>query len=116
VVHQNPSHHLRRHTEKMRAILPGHALLADQAQVRFVYQSGGLECVVAPFPPEIGGRAQSQLVVHQREQFLPRLKIASTPGAKQTGSAVGLVHGAEFLGLAPVESTTTSVGFLSSTY
>jgi hypothetical protein len=43
VIDQDPSHHLRRHAEEMRAILPPHALLPYKAKVRLVHERGRLE-------------------------------------------------------------------------
>lgn len=42
VIHQNVSHQMRRDADEVCAVLPVRRLLADQLQVRFVDQRGGV--------------------------------------------------------------------------
>ena len=56
VIDQDAPHHLRRHAEEVRAILPVDAILAGESDVRLVDQGGGLQRVVWPFAAQIGSR------------------------------------------------------------
>jgi len=49
VVHQNPTHHLRRHGEKLDSRLNVHSPAPDQAQVGFIDQGRGLKQMPGPF-------------------------------------------------------------------
>ena len=50
---------------------------ADQPQVRFVDQRGGVEGLARLFPIELLGRQLAQLVIHQRQELFGGLRIAS---------------------------------------
>src|SRR4029077_21208527 len=50
VINQNSSHHLRRDREKMRAVLPMHVTLVDQAKKGFIYKSRCLWRITGRFP------------------------------------------------------------------
>ena len=51
VVDEDTPHHLRRDTEKLRAVLPRHTILTYKADVRLVHQRRGLKRVVRPLAP-----------------------------------------------------------------
>ena len=49
VIDEDAAHHLRRDSEKVRAILPDDALLPDEPQICLVDKRGWLKRVVFPF-------------------------------------------------------------------
>jgi hypothetical protein len=51
VIDQDPAHHLRRYPEKMRSVLPAHAILANQADISLVYQRRRLKRVIRALVP-----------------------------------------------------------------
>jgi hypothetical protein len=51
VINQNSSHHVRRHTEKVCAILPRHTPLADQSDVGLMDQCRWLQRVIRSLVP-----------------------------------------------------------------
>ena len=51
VINQNSSHHVRRHTEKVCAILPRHTPLADQSDVGLMDQCRWLQRVIWSLVP-----------------------------------------------------------------
>jgi hypothetical protein len=80
MIDQDPAHHLRRNAVKMRATLPGNALLPDEPQVRFVDEGGRLKGVVGSLATEVRGGAAPQLLVDQGHQLVPSIEAASAPG------------------------------------
>ena len=83
VIHQNQPHQLRRHCEEMRAILPAHRALPDQAQINLVDQRAGLQRVSGALPPQVAVRQAMQFLVNQRHQPVERRAIPAAPGGKQ---------------------------------
>lgn len=68
VVHQNASHQLRRDAEELRSITPVGSLLIENFQIQLVYESGGLQCVLAPFATKIIDGEPVQFVIDERHQ------------------------------------------------
>jgi hypothetical protein len=66
VVDQNPSHYLRRHPEKVGAVLPLDTTLAYKANVRLVNECRRLEGVIRTFTPQIRDRLFSKLTIDER--------------------------------------------------
>jgi hypothetical protein len=93
VVDENPSHHLRGDAEKVRAILPRDAALANQAQVRLVDERGRFECVVSALTPQVPGRQTTKLAVDKRHQLLVSAPVTTTPGDEQAADQIGLAGG-----------------------
>jgi hypothetical protein len=92
MIDEDAPHHLRGQAKEVGAILPRHAPLPDEAQVRLVDERCRLECVVPPLAPEIRGRALPQFAVHQRKQVIAGLKIATSPGPKQARCPAGSIE------------------------
>ena len=55
VVDENPSHHLSGNTEELCLVLPIHAVLPREAEIRFMHECGRLKRVVGPLRSEITG-------------------------------------------------------------
>ena len=53
VLDQNFSHQVGANSKKMRAVLRVDRLLLDQAEIGFVYESRGLQCMVRTLPAEL---------------------------------------------------------------
>jgi hypothetical protein len=64
VIHQDASHHFGRDGEEMRAILPIRLSLADEPEVRFVDERGGLQGVPWTLAPKPGRCPATKLLVH----------------------------------------------------
>src|SRR6266540_1926598 len=71
VLHQNPPHGLRGCPEEMAAVLPVGLLVCAQPQPRLMHERRRLECLARRFIRHLGGGEAAQLVVNQREQFIP---------------------------------------------
>jgi hypothetical protein len=63
----------------VRPILPVHAILAGESDVRLVDEGGRLQRVVWPFAAQIARGAAAQLAVNQRQQGVTCLKVPVTP-------------------------------------
>ena len=83
MIDQDSAHHLCRHAKEVRSILPHDTLLTHQSQVGLVDEGGWLQGVIGAFAAEIGGRAPPELLVDERQQFLPRMKVAVPPRPEQ---------------------------------
>jgi hypothetical protein len=69
---------LGRRREEVAAMVPGMVRrLADQPQVGFMYQGGGLKRLPRLFLGQPCGGQLAQFVVDQRQQFLRCLRIAA---------------------------------------
>ena len=62
----------------MRAIFPVIVLAGRYFEVRFVYQSGGLQRVALTLAPQISGRDCTQLPINQGDEARFRILIASS--------------------------------------
>ena len=67
----------------MRSCPPLDWLIADEPQVRFMHQGGGLQGVPAPFLRHAPARNVPELIVHGLEKFLGRRRFASRGVAQQ---------------------------------
>jgi hypothetical protein len=56
VVHENAPHHLRSHTEELRAVVPLGAALVDEPEIRLVDERRGLERVLLSLATHRAGR------------------------------------------------------------
>jgi hypothetical protein len=82
-VDQGPSHHLRRHAEKVLAVLPLDAFPAEQAQTDFIDESRRLQADVRSLAGQIATRHAMQFVVHERHHPVEGLRISGAPRAEQ---------------------------------
>ena len=100
-VDENPAHHLRRHTEELRAILPGGPVLIDQPQVRLVDERGRLQRMPRALAAELGRGAPPELLVHEGNQTIARACVPGAPRVEQrcdiaAGSSQGRARCADF--------------------
>ena len=84
VIDEHPSHHLRRHGEKVSAVLPGDGVLPCQTDISLMDECCGLECVVSPLASQLRRCSLSQFAVHNRHQVIYRPHVSLPPGLKQT--------------------------------
>lgn len=70
VIDQDASHDLGGDRKKVRAIRPVHILLIDHTDVSFVYQSGGLKCMVFSLLAHVTAGEAMELVIDQRVQLV----------------------------------------------
>ena len=85
VIDEDAAHHLRRHREEVRAILPGDAVLPHEPHERLVNQRRGLQRVVGPFAAQIRAGPSLQFAVDDRHQVVARLQIAAAPCSSASG-------------------------------
>lgn len=83
VIHENPSHCLRRDSKELRAVLPVDRVLPHQTHVRLIDERRRLERVVAPLVPEKACRYAPQLVVDERQQALECFAVAKAGAREQ---------------------------------
>jgi hypothetical protein len=79
VVDQNASHYLGRYREEVRAIGPLNVSLIHEADVRFVDQRSGLQCVAFALAAHVAAREAMKLVVDKRIQLVERGLIPLSP-------------------------------------
>ena len=109
VIDQDPPHHLRGDTEKLRAVLPGDLVLTDQPDVRLVDQRGRLECVVATLVPQVGSGSPAKLAIYERQQVFARSRVSLTPRSEQIAHAAGRGRHSHFFSRA-IQFNTTVIG------
>ena len=103
-LHQDPSHHLRRQSEEVRAIPPFDAIDVDQPQVRLVHQRRRLQRMIRPLLAHIAPGETVELVVDQRHQSREGRSVALAPRSEELGGfAVGIRRHDSFSGrMAPL--------------
>ncbi len=79
-VDEDPPHQLRGHREEVRAILPAHPLVIDQAQIRLIDELGGLQAMAAALPAHVASGEPMQLVIDNGRQSIQGFLIATAPG------------------------------------
>jgi hypothetical protein len=70
MVDEYAPHYLRRDGEEVRTIGPMYVPLIYEADVSFVYEGGGLECVTFSLPAHVTSRKPAQFLVDQRIQLV----------------------------------------------
>jgi hypothetical protein len=85
VIDQNAPHDLRGDREKVRTIGPVDVPLIDQANVGFVDEGGGLECVTSSLPAHVAAREAMQFFIDQRVQLVECRLIPVAPLSEQLG-------------------------------
>ena len=83
VVDEDAAHRLSRNGEEMGAVLPVHALVIDQPQVRFVDQRRRLQAVAGTLAPHVPVRQTTELVVDDRHQEGERTLIPVAPRSEK---------------------------------
>jgi hypothetical protein len=88
MVYQDTTDALCRDGVKMRAVLPGHALL-NEAHVGLVNDLSTLEGMARTLAPQVAGRKPPQFVIHYRRQRVQCAPVSTSPSFEQAGD-VGL--------------------------
>jgi len=92
VIHQDAAHDDGGGGEKVRAALPVRGVVAQQPQISFVYQGGGLKGVVGTLPPhEVPGEG-AELVVDQGDQIGFGAGVTAPQGRKHDCDFAGGRH------------------------
>jgi hypothetical protein len=79
VIDQNPPHELCGHAEKMSAILPRDAVLADQTHVRLMNKRRRLKRVVDAFMAKVNRCPPAEFSIHKRHQIVARAEVTVAP-------------------------------------
>ena len=82
-VHEDATHHLRRHAEEMSAVLPANGIPAEQPQANLVDEPRRLHRDVAAFPREVAVRHSVQLAVDEWDQSVEGALVAVAPDLEQ---------------------------------
>jgi hypothetical protein len=82
---QNSSHRFGRRGKKVRAILEGWRLIADEPQPGFVYKGGGLERLSCGFVGHPARSKSAQFVIDQRQELIGGSGIAALDGVEELG-------------------------------
>ena len=83
VIDQDASHDLGGDREEVGAIRPVHILLIDQTDVRFIYQSSGLKCMVFSLLAHVTAGEAMELVIDQRVQLVQSGLVSFAPLSEQ---------------------------------
>ena len=78
IIRQDIPHYLRCRRKEVGPIFPVIVLAGRYFQVRFVYQSGGLQRVALTLAPQISGRDRTQFPINQVDEARFRIFIASS--------------------------------------
>ena len=98
-LHQDPSHHLRRDSEEVRAIPPFDSIDVYQPQVRLVHQRRRLQRMIGPLLAHIAPCETVELLIDQRDQSVEGGSVALAPRSEELGgSAVGIRRHDSFTG------------------
>src|SRR5262249_45782091 len=83
VINQDAPHHLGRHSEEMRAVLPTRVLPVNQPQVGFLYEGSGLQNVIRAFLRHVTLGQSSQLGLYYWDELGKGFSISLAPGYQQ---------------------------------
>src|SRR5262245_17364 len=72
VVHEDPSHRLRRDAKKVGAVLPVDAIEPEQLHVRLVHETGRVQRMVPPLPAALSPGDPLELLIQDRKQPIDR--------------------------------------------
>ena len=89
VIDKDASHHLRRHREEMRAVLPRDTLRANQADICLVDERRGLQSMVATLAPQIRRCSPPQFAIHDGDQVFAGLHVSLSPRLEQLTHVAG---------------------------
>src|SRR5262249_30679086 len=88
-VHQNPAHRLGGGGKKVPTAVPTVSVVGiDQPDVRFMNQSGGLQCLARLLLRQPSGGEFAQLVIYQRQELLGGSRIARIDRVQNLGDFV----------------------------
>jgi hypothetical protein len=87
-IDQDSPHHPGGHRKKMCAILPPDAPRIDEPQIGFVDERRRLEDVVRTLARHLPPRQTTEVVMHDRNEFLERAIVTISPAQEQSGDVV----------------------------
>jgi hypothetical protein len=91
-IDEDTPHHLGRHREELRAVLPDRAILIHQTKVDLVHECRRLQRLTCALASKERRRSAPELIVHNRDQLIPRLEIALVPCLEKGSDIDGPVH------------------------
>jgi hypothetical protein len=83
MIDEDPAHQAGGEAEEVRTVLPPHAMLVDELQVRLVHEGRRGQRVVSALAVEVPSGDAPQLGVHRLQQAVARLLLPVTPGQEQ---------------------------------
>jgi hypothetical protein len=83
VVHQDLAHQARRHTEEMRAALPGRIALIDEPHVGLMDKRSGLQRVPQAFFTQVAGGQLAEFPINQGREVIKGLLVPLCPLSQQ---------------------------------
>jgi hypothetical protein len=83
MVDEYPAHQVGGEAEEVRTVLPPHAVLVDELQVRLVNEGRGGKGVVSVLAAEMPSGDAPQLGVHCFQQAVACFLLPVTPGQEQ---------------------------------
>jgi hypothetical protein len=82
MIHKDPSHHLRRNAEEMRAALPFNILI-DEPQIRLVHRGRPLQRVLSTLAMQVASRLGAATRRKRAAAVPPLLSVAIFPAEQQ---------------------------------
>jgi hypothetical protein len=79
--------------EEVAAVLDLDFGLAEEADIEFMDERGGLECVVLAFPHESAAGKDAKLVIELFDEEIAGVGVARVPATEQFDGFVRGVHG-----------------------
>ena len=92
VIHEDSPHGLPGDPEKVRPVLPSHAPLIDQLEIRLVDQRRGRQRVIGALPPQAAAGPPAQLLIHDFHQEVAGLLVTVVPADEKRRHVQGLGH------------------------
>ncbi len=83
MIDKKPAYTLRRHCEKISAVLPVHPLVIDELNVQIVHQRRRLKRMAGIFGSHVPPSQTLELLVDERRQTIQRILISVVPGQQQ---------------------------------
>ena len=92
VIHQEAAHHVSGDRKEMRAVLPAHAPLIDEPQIRLVHERRRRQRMVGALPPQVAPRQSAHLRIDRLHQAVARRRLPVAPRDEQARHVLGLGH------------------------
>jgi len=79
VIDQHLPHQPGGDRQEVRAVVGFERSLVNQPEIRFVDQSGALQCMTGTFTPQLASRDVAQLLINKRDQALEGFLVSRPP-------------------------------------
>jgi hypothetical protein len=79
VISQHLPHQPGGNCQEMRAVVGFEWSLVNQPQIRFMNQSGALQCMTGTFGPQLASRDVAQLLINKGDQALEGFLVSRPP-------------------------------------